>query len=264
MSENDTSAGIDWPDLGAADNEARWRELGKAAGASELQLRFAAVRFGGASAGRAAKIAGYAGTDAQGFRRQGYDAVRSTAVQHLLELAAVNAPDGAGLTAKEIDARIAKLVRSADPNIALKAVEAHAKRAERRQEQLEGEVEWVGPAHTLAGFLEYLPDARGAVVASLMGWYWEEVPKADRRFYLEPFLDDLAPHVAAEFPDVWRRLVSDGINDWVRGALAELADRPRKPIAQIVQEAKDRGRIKADPFSPPPPVAESEITDAAQ
>src|SRR5262249_53719783 len=83
----DDSDSFDWGALG----EARWRELGETTGASHLQLRFAVARFSGASATRAAKLAGYSG-DSDALRRAGYSAVRSTAVQNLLELAAINAP----------------------------------------------------------------------------------------------------------------------------------------------------------------------------
>jgi hypothetical protein len=54
--------------------EQKWRELAEATGASELQLRFSAARFGGASATKAAKLAGYAGDDSA-LRRAGYSAV---------------------------------------------------------------------------------------------------------------------------------------------------------------------------------------------
>ena len=105
-----------WHPLG----EQRWRELSEGTGASELQLKFAAARFGGASATAAARMAGYSGT-ADSLRRAGYAAVRSTAVQNLLELAAINAPGDAKIGDREIDAKIAKLVRSADSNVSLKA-----------------------------------------------------------------------------------------------------------------------------------------------
>jgi hypothetical protein len=100
----------------------RWRELADGTGASELQLKFAAARFSGASASAAARIAGYAG-DAAALRRAGYAALRSTAVQNLLELAAINAPADAKISDKEIEAKIAKLIRSADSNVSLKAME---------------------------------------------------------------------------------------------------------------------------------------------
>jgi len=49
-------------------------------------------------------------------------------VQNLLELAATNAPAEAKISAKEIDAKIAKLIRSPDSAVSLKAMEMHQKR----------------------------------------------------------------------------------------------------------------------------------------
>src|SRR5262249_17306445 len=112
-----------WAPLG----EDRWRELSQSAGASENQLRFAVARFCGAAQTGAARLAGYSG-DNDSLRRAGYAAARSTAVANLLELAAVNAPVDAKITPKEIDAKLAKLVRSPDAAVSLKAMELHAKR----------------------------------------------------------------------------------------------------------------------------------------
>jgi hypothetical protein len=112
-----------WSPLG----EQRWRELAEGTGASELQIRFAAARFGGATATRAASLSGYAG-DKDAIRRAGYAALRTTAVQNLLELAAINAPSDAKISDKEIDAKLARLIRSGDPNVVIKAAELHAKR----------------------------------------------------------------------------------------------------------------------------------------
>jgi hypothetical protein len=211
--------------------------LAEAAGASEKQLLFTVARFGGASATRAAKLAGYAGTDVQ-LRRAGYDAVRSTAVQNLLELAAVNAPEDARISDKEIDARIAKLVRSADANVSLKAVEAHSKRQTARRER-EAEGEWNSPDAMIVMFLEFFGDAYGALVASVIGWHWD-CGSGNRMFCVEPILEDLSPHVASAFPDVWRRLLSDTKDDWTRQSISELAARPLKPIPQIAAEARMR------------------------
>jgi hypothetical protein len=105
--------------------EARWRELAEATGASELQLRFAAARFGGANATAAAKIAGYKG-GTESIRRAGYSALRSSAVQNLLELASVHAPADPRISQREVIAKISKLCRSSDPLVALKAVAALA------------------------------------------------------------------------------------------------------------------------------------------
>lgn len=108
-------------------SEQRWKELAEGTGASELQIKFAAARFGGATATAAARLAGYSG-DKDSLRRAGYSALRSTAVQALLELAAINAPADAKISAKEIDAKLARLIRSGDPNVVLKAAELHQKR----------------------------------------------------------------------------------------------------------------------------------------
>jgi hypothetical protein len=245
MSDTDT---FDWAPFG----EQRWRELAEAAGASELQLRFGVMRFGGASASASARAAGYTGDAAQ-MRRSGYAAVRSTAVQALLELAAVNAPADARLTDKEIDAKIARLVRSGDPNVSLKAVEAHGKRERERASSRESA--WEGADADLSGFLTYFGDSRGAVVASLIGFYWTSVPKGDRLFFIDPLMADLAPHVASEFPDVWKRILVDATDEHTLRALGEMAQRPKKPISQIVLEARARGSVPAS--SSPKPMPES-------
>jgi hypothetical protein len=118
-----------WKPLG----EQKWRELAEATGASELQLKFSAARFGGATASKAAQLAGYSG-DGAAIRRAGYSAVRSTAVQNLLELASIAAPASAKISDKEIDAKISKMIRSADSNVSLKAMEVFAKREAARKE----------------------------------------------------------------------------------------------------------------------------------
>jgi hypothetical protein len=123
-----------WAPLG----EPRWRELAQSAGASELQLRFAVAKFSGASATAAARIAGYSGNP-DALRRAGYAAARSTAVANLLELAAINSPVDAKITDKELDAKIAKMVRSPDSNVSIKAIELHAKREAQRKAESEAQ-----------------------------------------------------------------------------------------------------------------------------
>jgi hypothetical protein len=118
-----TDSAFCWDPLG----QERWRELGQAAGCSELQLRFAVAKFSGASQTAAARIAGYHGDD-EALRRAGYAAARSTGVANLLELAAINAPATAAITDTEINAKLAKLIRSQDSNVSIKAMELHAKR----------------------------------------------------------------------------------------------------------------------------------------
>jgi hypothetical protein len=104
-----TDTAFDWSPLG----EQRARELGEAAGCSELQLRYGVARLQGASQTAAARIAGYEGSG-DALRRAGYAACRSTGVQNFLELAAIHMPESAAISAREIDAKVAKLIRSQD------------------------------------------------------------------------------------------------------------------------------------------------------
>src|SRR5438045_1983433 len=89
-------------------DEPTWRDFAQTVGAPELQLKFGVARFNGATATAAAKIAGYAGDHAS-IRRAGYQALRSSAVTALIELAETNAPEAAGLSDREVDAKVAKL-----------------------------------------------------------------------------------------------------------------------------------------------------------
>src|SRR6516225_4241271 len=113
--------------------EAQWREFAETVRASDLQLKFAVARFNGASAAEAARVAGYAG-DHDAIRRAGYQALRTSAVVALLDMAAVHAPGEQKLTEGEVDYRLAKLVRSPDPLIMLKATELYDKRKQRAKE----------------------------------------------------------------------------------------------------------------------------------
>jgi hypothetical protein len=113
--------------------EAHWREFAETVRASDLQLKFAVARFNGASAAEAARVAGYAG-DHDAIRRAGYQAVRTAAVVALLDMAAVEAPEESKLTDLEVDARLARLVRSSDPMVMLKATELHDRRKQRAKE----------------------------------------------------------------------------------------------------------------------------------
>jgi hypothetical protein len=208
--------------------EQKWRELAEATGASELQLRFSAARFGGASATKAATLAGYAGSGAE-LRRAGYSAVRSTAVQNLLELASIHAPADARISNKEIDAKISKMIRSADSNVSLKAMEVFAKREAARKEAESNEPKL--PAH-----VALLNEARGLlgcgrggllhVAAMHLGIIGDYGPHLS--FAALPLFSELAPNIKAEYPEVWQRILCALDDDCRREAehlaSAELAD----------------------------------------
>jgi hypothetical protein len=195
MSNNPTTdTAFDWSPLG----EQRWRELGEAAGCSELQIRFSCARFQGASQTRAAALAGYEGSG-DALRRAGYAAYRSNGVQNLLELAAVDAPEDARISDREIDAKIARLCRSQDSNVSLKAIEAHQKREAARQEAARSDPE---PTleETLVAVIACLPMS-GLGAAMAMGTWFDKV-KSIATF---PFLDLCAPIVHQNFPSEWAR-----------------------------------------------------------
>jgi hypothetical protein len=193
-----------WKPLG----EQKWRELAEGTGASELQLKFAAARFSGASATRAATLAGYAGS-ADALRRAGYAAVRSTAVQNLLELASIAAPADARISDKEIDAKISKMIRSADSNVALKAMALHADREKARKEARSDEPE-------LSPQLAMLNEARGLlgcglggllhVAAMHLGIIGNHGPRLS--FTALPLFSELAPNIKAEYQEVWQGILN--------------------------------------------------------
>ena len=219
----DDSDSFDWGALG----EARWRELGETTGASHLQLRFAVARFSGASATRAAKLAGYSG-DSDALRRAGYSAVRSTAVQNLLELAAINAPGDAKISEKEIDAKISKLIRSADSNVSLKAMELHAKReAAQKEAQASGET---------TDFRQVVDECfklNGIYVAPCVAGWW-------KHFVLgAPYFELYASFLKRRFPELWEQY---------RDPLLRRSDCGERDCLKTFDELGDRPELTDDQF----------------
>jgi hypothetical protein len=186
-----------WAPLG----EARWRELAQSAGASELQLRFAVARFGGATATGAARLAGYSG-DKDALRRAGYAAARSTAVANLLELASVNAPGDAKITRKELAAKLAKLCRSSDPNVSLKAIEAFQKfeAAEKAENARQEDAEYLDEDASYRDLVCGLP-VSGRTAAGAMGLFFNKYGTLTNF----KFLQETAPIVAQRFAGDWER-----------------------------------------------------------
>lgn len=176
--------------------------MGEAAGCSKLQLKFGVARFQGASQTAAARAAGYQGND-DALRRAGYAACRSTGVQNLLELAAVNAPATAAITDTEINAKIAKLVRSSDSNVSLKAMDLHAKRqaakaAELAAKEDDGDVD---PDQADADLICAIP-VGGIGAAICLGLHYNRGVGRIAHF---TFLKEVAPLVSRKFPENWQR-----------------------------------------------------------
>jgi len=233
MSETTATNTDIWNPLG----EQKWRELAEGTGASELQIRFAAARFGGASATRAAALAGYSG-DGAALRRAGYTAVRSTCVQNLLELASIAAPADARISSKEIDAKISKMIRSSDSNVSLKAMEVFAKReaarkeAESNEPDLPFEVVMLNEARGLLGCgLGGLLHV-AAMNLGIIGYYGPRLS-----FTVLPLFAELAPNIKAEYPEVWQRILNSLDADCRREA-ERLALAPPGDVAVLMEKPK--------------------------
>jgi hypothetical protein len=234
MSENGAKSGdLDWGEIG----EVRWRELATAAGASELQLKFAVARHAGATLGVAARLAGYSDSDGRkgAHRSAGYSALRSTAVQNLLELAAIESPDEAAITDIEVDAKIAKLVRSPDPNVALKAIEARNKAQDRRQQNTD-EFDW-GSVSMDEAFLHSLREDRvaGAVMTMILLYAGQELLFGTAAFGL------FAPLARKEMPDLWRKACTRYPD------IEALGEAPLRPLDAIIAEL---ARVVGKPARP--------------
>jgi hypothetical protein len=123
---------FEWGELG----EKWWRESGASCRATETQIKYACSRHQGANKSKAATLAGYSG-DAEALRSAGVRAEGTKAVDDLLTLAAAAGDGGSKdgpATAKEIDLKLTKLVRSPDGALSLKAIEVMERRErERRQ-----------------------------------------------------------------------------------------------------------------------------------
>src|SRR6516162_9646894 len=178
--------------------ESVWRDFAQTVGASELQLKFGCARFNGSTATAAAKIAGYA-SDKDELRRAGYSATRSTAVVALIELAETNAPEAAGLTDAEVDAKVAKLVRSPDPQISLKATELFDRRKQ-RQRELNAAKPQENLQETLAALIASVPEQGIGAFLALSSF------RSNTGGLINfPFLSECAPVVARYYPSEWQR-----------------------------------------------------------
>ena len=217
-------------DFWAPFGEAQGRDFASTVSASELQLRFAVARFNGATAAKAAEIAGYAGSRDE-LRRAGYSAVRSAAVVAILDLAAVNAPAEAKISDKEIDAKIAKLIRSADPNVSLKAVDARDKRENARKADRQSAADNMTRDEILGQLLSET-FGLGFVAILYLGAAQEYGP----RFNVNALglFPQLAPHVCAQYPEIWQRFLGLLDND-CRAEAQAMASASPMPIEQFIK-----------------------------
>jgi hypothetical protein len=232
-------AEFSWGRLG----ESWWMAAGAELRASPELVRFAAARHQGASAAAAARLAGITGT-AVSIRQSGYRMLRTTTVSNLLALAAAeDSGTAGGITQTEIDGKLAKMIRSPDSAISIRAIEAHGRReAERRQREAAADGEARSPDETAIDFLELFQDARGAAVTGLLLTH----DITAEQFLSGAVLAVLAPHIRGEFPDVWRRVMGLALTDKDRAEMIELANAPARPITTALI-AELRGRALRPP-----------------
>jgi len=118
--------------------EGRWRELAQSFGCDEVRMRFVIARHNGATPTASARIAGILGK-ANAIKQAGFRMARETPVTNLLAAAAAETGhSGAGITETEVDAKLAKMIRSADMRVAGAGIELRDKRAARAREQKSG------------------------------------------------------------------------------------------------------------------------------
>jgi hypothetical protein len=239
----DTTSEDFWRPFG----EAQWKEFADTVQASDLQLRFSCARFNGASAAAAAKIAGYSG-DHGAIRRAGYQAVRSAAVVALLDLAAVNAPEQSALSESEVEAKVAKLVRSPDPQISLKACELFDRRKQ-RQRELNATKSEESAEEQMAAIITSVPESGAGAFLALSTFR-----SSTGNLISFPFLAEVAPVIAKNFPTEWQRWRGKERVQWALDFIDKAASGPILEDAELVAAIKR----KAPVFGRAQPTAEAD------
>jgi hypothetical protein len=183
-----------WPD---PPGEEWWKSAGADCGATETQIKFAALRFAGGTASACARGAGYAG-DSRSLRSSAYAALRSNGVKRLLAMAEterVGTADIPEATSEEIKKTLSGLLRSQDPTVKLRAAEQLTK-MESAERAVQAE-----RVHSSADevILELLKMDGSLFVAAGLLFEHSEFPWGNKATSL------LAPVVKRDYPDLWAR-----------------------------------------------------------
>jgi hypothetical protein len=253
-----------WGQLG----ETWWRESGETLGASEQLVRFAASRHQGASATAAARLAGITGT-AVSIRQAGYRMLRTTGVSNLLSLAAAeDAGVAGGITAVEIDAKLAKMIRNPDSNVAIRAIEAHGKREATQRNLQPAEVEDT-PEQTLHCIFENC-HTTDAILFCYAEMHLCGNPGKYNKIGIgfgchSPFMKELVPHLAARFPEQWKVYRAELVGGQMSDFVTKLEAGPLVPFDEIAARvraaAADRKRGPG-PKDAAPDDSTAELADA--
>jgi hypothetical protein len=185
----------------------------------------------------ASRLAGYADSGDGGARRAGYAALRSTGVQRLLELAAIESPDEAAISDAEVDAKIARLIRCPDANVSLKAIEARAKHRDRQQSGDDDEP--CGFDEAMLRVIQADKEIGPIVIVSMLFGRPNALPWDSHSLAL------FAPIARRDYPDLWARACAK------QRDLEQLGAAPVRSIDAIVAELS-RGVKVARPASAAP------------
>ena len=107
-----------------------WMDAGETTKATPTQIKFACARHAGATRTKAAEMAGYSASDAQGLRTAGSRADDTKSVQDMLVMASAAAvtTEDAPYTVAQARQKIGRMVKtSLDPNTVIKGTELLAK-----------------------------------------------------------------------------------------------------------------------------------------
>jgi hypothetical protein len=191
---NEQQQPFEWGEL----TEKWWRENGAACRCTETQIKYSCARHQGANKSKAATLAGYSGGP-EALRSAGVRAEGTKGVDDLLTLAAA-AEDGGlkdGLaTPAEVDRKLAKLIRSPDGGISLKAIEVAERREERRRDRGRSSDDADLSDEGLARAFMSIARPEGAPII------WAELVLV-RYHWHSPFLRELVPWFAANRPADW-------------------------------------------------------------
>src|SRR5262249_31669083 len=132
-------------------------------------------------------------------RQQGYRVLRSTAVSNLLALAASETGGAAGgITDEEIDATLARMIRSPDPAIGLRAIETREKRLGGQQATRAAAAQEPSLEDAMKEAIESAPVFGAAFLAEMFLTQHTGLPLGSAAFC------QAAKDIARRFPDIWQ------------------------------------------------------------
>src|SRR5262249_6455273 len=140
----------------------------------------------------------------------------------------LEAPEETGLTDAQIGAKIDRLIKSPDGNLALKAIELRQKREAAAQDRPTPEqtIEEISQVLIRLARPEMAPVIWGELV--LRGFHWQS-----------PWIKDFSPYLRQHHPDLWsfyRRMLA-GEYGQMEDDVKRLEERPALPLQEILTRA---------------------------